>query len=905
MAARKFRGVTPLENATQAREIDKMSSVGSISRRQLPITAMLPPRSGLRRKQDPIAFATTGNSQALLKPFENAAQVRQINMLRSLVSESPILKTPRKRPFDSTVHNRCYDYPPNFKQPKVDVVQQFSSVCGVLAPRIKQSKSEEDRTAAAGTGNLQAPVKPLENAALAKQIDIMSSLGSISRPQLPVTATLPSRIEPRRSEEDPIAVAATGNSQAPVKPSENAAQARQIDSLSSLGFSSRPRLHITAVLSPQIDCRNYEDAPISVAAAGNLEAPAQALRSAAQVKQIDVLSCLGSISLPQLPSAAAVIARDTLVRRDPPPRILKNFPKQDFPAAGVGTTDSVSSSRNSVLAKGKFSVEPGHMEGTVITDEKLFLEEIQGRDDLNGALNENVWEEPEKNIVGQEVKDLIIVSPEDYHRNKVREALNLFEELFTNLSHEQVAKSKVKKRSALIPVKSAMLLREQQKWVNTRKQFGAVSGVDIGDRFRFRAELVVIGLHSEFQRGIDYMEKDGELLATSIVASGRYANDADSSDVLVYCGQGGNPQIGHKILEDQKLEGGNLALYNSTLAKNPVRVVRGVKALKMGKYIYDGLYTLDKFWHEEGEFGKMVFKFLLKRIPGQPELTQRIVPKKQKPFWRIVNKYKKSKVQKGICVFDISQGKEEEMTIRVVNIEDDGKPPSFNYITNMIYPEWYYQSTPSGCDCIDGCLNFEKCSCTLKNGDIPFNNNGTLVKVKPLIYECGPSCKCSSSCKNRVSQHGIRFSLEVFKTKSRGWGLRSRNYISSRSFVCEYVGELLQEKELRERTSEYLLHIRTNDNVDIHGDASIHSLLDPLSSSLEAMDNRAFIIDATRCGIVGRFINYSCSPNLYVQNVIYDHDDKKSPHMMLFAAKNIPPLRELTCDYNYVMGQVL
>jgi histone-lysine N-methyltransferase SUV39H len=42
------------------------------------------------------------------------------------------------------------------------------------------------------------------------------------------------------------------------------------------------------------------------------------------------------------------------------------------------------------------------------------------------------------------------------------------------------------------------------------------------------------------------------------------------------------------------------------------------------------------------------------------------------------------------------------------------------------------------------------------------------------IYECNTKCKCGGSeeytCKSRVVQNGRRVGLEIFKTKSRGWG---------------------------------------------------------------------------------------------------------------------------------------
>lgn len=58
-----------------------------------------------------------------------------------------------------------------------------------------------------------------------------------------------------------------------------------------------------------------------------------------------------------------------------------------------------------------------------------------------------------------------------------------------------------------------------------------------------------------------------------------------------------------------------------------------------------------------------------------------------------------------------------------------------------------------------------------------------------------------------------------------------------------------------------------------------------------------FVIDATQHGEVGRFVNHSSpSPNLFLQSVLYDHDDLRMPHMMLFAKKSIPPKQELTYD---------
>ncbi|KAL1194776.1 Histone-lysine N-methyltransferase, H3 lysine-9 specific SUVH5 [Cardamine amara subsp. amara] len=100
------------------------------------------------------------------------------------------------------------------------------------------------------------------------------------------------------------------------------------------------------------------------------------------------------------------------------------------------------------------------------------------------------------------------------------------------------------------------------------------------------------------------------------------------------------------------------------------------------------------------------------------------------------------------------------------------------------------------------------------------------------------------------------------------------------SFICEYTGELIEDKDAERRTGEdeYLFDIGEEDG---------------------------FTIDAARKGNIGRFINHSCSPNLYAQDVLYDHEDSSIPHVMFFAVDNIPPLQELSYDYNYRIDQVI
>ncbi|KAL2544776.1 uncharacterized protein Fot_14009 [Forsythia ovata] len=492
-------------------------------------------------------------------------------------------------------------------------------------------------------------------------------------------------------------------------------------------------------------------------------------------------------------------------------------------------------------------------------------------------------------------------------RNRVRETLRLFHSICRKIlqgeeaksMQEEERKSRQSEKPKRIDLLAAKIVKHRKMEVNTGKQIlGEVPGIEVGDEFQYRVELAIVGIHRLYQAGIDSMKHNDIPVAASIVSSGVYFDDTEDADVLKYSGEGGNVVGKTKQPEDQKLVRGNLALWNSIAAKTPVRVIRGWKTKPSDSldsrtklvttYVYDGLYTVTECREETGPHGKMVFMFELRRNPGQPELA-----------WKELKKSNKHTVRPGICVNDISEGK-EPFSVCAVNTLDNQKPPPFNYIPKMMYPAWHRPIAPEGCDCSGRCSDSRKCRCVEKNGgEIPYNRNGAIVEAKPLVYECGPSCKCPPSCYNRVSQRGIKFRLEIFKTEARGWGVRSLNSIPSGSFICEYAGELLEDKEAEQKigNDEYLFDIGQN-----YMDSSLKP--EEPGNSIEVFQEAGYTIDAAQYGNIGRFINHSCSPNLYAQNVIYDHVDKRMPHVMFFAAENIPPLQELTYHYNYTIDQV-
>lgn len=69
-------------------------------------------------------------------------------------------------------------------------------------------------------------------------------------------------------------------------------------------------------------------------------------------------------------------------------------------------------------------------------------------------------------------------------------------------------------------------------------------------------------------------------------------------------------------------------------------------------------------------------------------------------------------------------------------------------------------------------------------------------------------------------------------------------------------------------------------------------------------DEEVYIMDAKSIGNLGRYLNHSCSPNVFVQNCFVDTHDLRFPWVAFFALKHIPAGSELCWDYCYVVDQV-
>ncbi|XWS57188.1 hypothetical protein CRYUN_Cryun09bG0152000 [Craigia yunnanensis] len=432
---------------------------------------------------------------------------------------------------------------------------------------------------------------------------------------------------------------------------------------------------------------------------------------------------------------------------------------------------------------------------------------------------------------------------------------------------------------------------------NIRKRIGVVPGVEVGDIFFFRMEMCLIGLHAPIMAGIDYMglkvSQDEEPVAVSIVSSGGYEDNSEDGDVLIYSGQGGNVYKKGMKITDQKLERGNLALEKSLHRGNEVRVIRGVKDIAnlMGKiYVYDGLYKIQESWVDKGKSGCNVFKYKLVRLSGQPEAFT---------VWKSVQQWKDgSAARVGVILPDLTSGA-EPLPVSLVNDVDDEKGPAyFTYCPFLKYSKPVKSTESStGCSCQGGCLaGNSNCPCIQRNGGyLPYTANGVLVSQKALIHECGSSCKCPPNCKNRVSQNGLKVRLEVFKTKDKGWGLRSWDPIRTGAFICEYAGgviDISRAEELGgENDDDYIFYAtRTNQQGEVMLGVSNETPKVPFP----------LIVCAKDAGNVARFMNHSCSPNVFWQPVLRENNKECDLHIVFYAIRHIPPMQELTYGYGLV-----
>lgn len=154
---------------------------------------------------------------------------------------------------------------------------------------------------------------------------------------------------------------------------------------------------------------------------------------------------------------------------------------------------------------------------------------------------------------------------------------------------------------------------------------------------------------------------------------------------------------------------------------------------------------------------------------------------------------------------------------------------SFKYINGYNFD--YIDVEPNndlnrtGCNCTDNCRDKLSCSCwqltierllgrrpkecdLKRNIEIAYKNMRHTEIIHSGVIECGGSCKCcADKCVNRVVQNGLQHELELFKTKNKGWGVKTATDIPAAMFVCEYAGDVLEDSTADNRNTKYQFHL--------------------------------------------------------------------------------------------------
>ncbi|CAH8262018.1 unnamed protein product [Arabidopsis lyrata] len=439
-------------------------------------------------------------------------------------------------------------------------------------------------------------------------------------------------------------------------------------------------------------------------------------------------------------------------------------------------------------------------------------------------------------------------------------------------------------------------------YTNTKKRVGSVPGVDVGDIFFIRGEMALVGLHAatvdmEFIGVEDSGDREDKQIAVSIISSGKNADKTEDPDSLIFTGFGGTDKY-HDQPSDQKLERLNIPLEAAFRKKSIVRVIRGMKDEKRthgNVYIYDGTYMITNMWQEEGQNGFIVFKFQLVREPDQ---------KPAFGIWKSVKNWKNDlSTRPGLILQDLSNGAENLKVCVVNEVDKENGPSLFTYVTSLHHEVINIRPMVDPCACGRRSCGPKSgsCACVQRNeGGIPYVD-GVLVTRGPTVFECGGSCPCYVKCKNKMIQTGLKFHLEVFKTMDSGWGLRSWDPIRAGSFICEYAGEIIAKGDDEEDdyifdTSRVYNSFKWNYEPEIVGEDTMNKVFENISVS------SSLVISAKKAGNVARFMNHSCSPNVFWQPISREENGLWCLYIGFFAMKHIPPLTELRYDYGKSRG---
>ncbi|KJH52282.1 SET domain protein [Dictyocaulus viviparus] len=207
--------------------------------------------------------------------------------------------------------------------------------------------------------------------------------------------------------------------------------------------------------------------------------------------------------------------------------------------------------------------------------------------------------------------------------------------------------------------------------------------------------------------------------------------------------------------------------------------------------------------------------------------------------------------------------KEESCRIAWEEMEHDlALPrPTFDYIPEKytkIKTSVYHPSCPK--PRLDGCEESDSmCDCPATESDRCGPNSKCTNRA--ILQECPEACEAiGSGCNNRgVSRKEVNPAMVIREAPGKGLGAFAVRNIPKGSFIAEYAGEIISNKEMNRRIAEITAHRNVEEK---------HYMM--------ALDSQR-IIDCKEKGNDARFLNHSCSPNCKVETVYVVVSKTKRP----------------------------
>jgi euchromatic histone-lysine N-methyltransferase len=270
---------------------------------------------------------------------------------------------------------------------------------------------------------------------------------------------------------------------------------------------------------------------------------------------------------------------------------------------------------------------------------------------------------------------------------------------------------------------------------------------------------------------------------------------------------------------------------------------------------------------------------------------------------------------------DISNGREMHELPAISYRRHDESPLDFHYVTDHVKLDPDIQVDTSlmnmtCCNCVGDCSH-DDCVCSKGTQCKRFyNSRGQLsddfkLDAPEMIRECNMACKCNRKmCTNMVIQRGCQAKLVLFRTKTRGWGVRTLTDLKRGTFIGIYSGELVSVASSQRRDDDtYLFNLsngssRPETRIEIdEASGSEQTNQDEEKVELNKKEetkggqNNLFVCDAKFYGNFTRFINHSCEPNVVGIRTFTSHQDDRFPHISFFTNQDIPAGTELTLNY--------